>query len=159
MGMIQNKILICLVSLFLLAGCDKARIFEQNQNVGGAWAWEDARQFQVHIPDTAAVYNMFVNLRHDEQYRYSNCWLDVKTVIPAGDTTSSRIELKLAEADGRWLGECTGSLCFNRVMVGSYRTFPEKGTYTFIINQDMRDESLEHVWDVGIRIEKIQSAP
>jgi gliding motility-associated lipoprotein GldH len=32
--------------------------------------------------------------------------------------------------------------------------FPVKGTYTFVIEQNMRDNPLREVNDVGIRVEK-----
>lgn len=149
------------LGLLLLAGvsaCQENRVFEQNQVVGPEWAWGEARRFDVNIRDTASLYNLFINARHTERYAYANCWLSIQTIGPLGDTLRSRVELRLAEADGTWRGECNTAMCLQRELIGPGQRFPRPGTYTFLLEQDMRENPLPGMQDIGIRLEKLGSA-
>ena len=147
------------MAVLVLASCEPNRIFEQNQSVGKEWAWDDARRFEVDIRDTVSLYHLFVNVRHTERYGYANCWLLINTIGPAGDTLRSRIEIKLAEPDGTWLGECNTSMCMQRELIGADQRFPLKGRYIFELEQDMRQNPLPGITDVGIRLEKLAPVP
>ena len=67
---------------------------------------------------------------------------------------TTRFEIKLADLDGEWLGKGSGNLYSYQVSALTNFKFPEKGTYTFSIEQNMRDNPLHEVNDVGLRVEK-----
>ncbi len=141
-----------------LTACQENRIFEQNKAVGPEWAWGETRRFEVNIRDTVSLYNLFINARHTERYPYANCWLNIQTIGPQGDTLRSRVELRLAEADGSWIGECNTAMCLQRELIGPGQRFPRTGTYTFELEQDMRENPLTGMQDIGIRLEKLGSS-
>jgi gliding motility-associated lipoprotein GldH len=136
-------------------GCDTARVYERFEPVGTAWAWDEPVRFEVDVADTAARYNLYVLLRHEDRYGYLNCWLRVRTVTPSGDTGTVRLDIPLAEPDGTWLGQCAVDLCTHRELIGDRRRFPEPGRYVFELEQDMRDNPLEGLRDAGIRVERL----
>jgi gliding motility-associated lipoprotein GldH len=158
--LLNSRLAQVVLGLLLLAGtsgCQENRVFEQNQAVGPEWAWGEIRRFEVNIRDTASLYNLFINARHTEQYAYSNCWLSIQTIGPGGDTLNARVELRLAEADGTWRGECNTAMCLQRELIGPGQRFPQPGTYTFLLEQDMRENPLTGLQDIGIRLEKLGS--
>jgi gliding motility-associated lipoprotein GldH len=68
----------------------------------------------------------------------------------------TRYEVKLANPDGQWLGQGSGNLYSYQVPILTDYKFPEKGTYSFEIEQNMRDNPLREVTDVGMRVERAQ---
>lgn len=75
--------------------------------------------------------------------------------MPDGKIERDTIECQLADAQGRWLGKSgSGSLWDNQVLFNRRTRFPKPGKYVFRFEQAMRDEKLENIMEVGLRIEK-----
>lgn len=69
-------------------------------------------------------------------------------------TSVTRYEVKLAGKDGEWFGKGSGNLYSYQVPFKTNIKFPAKGNYHFEIEQNMRDNPLHEVSDVGLRVEK-----
>ncbi len=146
-----------LVAVLALSSCDKTRVFEQNRQLKNyTWDYNDPQTFTVDIPDTGRHYNIYVNIRHSFQFEWRNAWVKITTTFPDGKSIESRVNLVLAEADGRWLGDCLGDNCDRQVSIQQNAIFPKAGKYTFTIAQDMRVNPLKAVKSIGLRIERAQ---
>ncbi len=140
-------------AVFLVA-CDENRIFEENKDIANqSWDYEDVIPFEASITDTNLRYNVYVNLRHTNQYANSNLWVLLYTTFPSGEKLERRVELPLASKEGKWYGNHSGSLVSHQILIQSNAVFPEIGTYRFEIEQNMRRNPLKEVLDVGIRVE------
>jgi len=64
-------------------------------------------------------------------------------------------ELPLADATGKWFGSGMDDIFFHRILIQHNAYFNEPGIYRFTFEQDMRDNPLSDVWNVGLRIEKV----
>jgi gliding motility-associated lipoprotein GldH len=60
----------------------------------------------------------------------------------------------LAEADGKWWGSGLGDIFSNQIKVMENVKFPRKGVYSFSVEQNMRDNPLLGIEDIGVRVEK-----
>lgn len=120
-----------------------------------AWHYHDKPRLMAHITDTGPPYNVYLNLRHTAEYRYSNIFLLVHRSGPGMPDTTERVELPLAEPDGRWLGRSTGSLYAHKYLFKENMHFADTGQYLFTIEQNMRENPLPGVADVGIRLEPV----
>ena len=148
-----------LVSLAFTAsitGCGKANtIVDKNNDVENHnWTYVNKFKYDVAIYDANVAYNIAINLRVTGDYKYSNMFILLTQVDPDKKSKTTRFELKLADKDGAWLGEGSGNLySFQQPVITGYK-FPAKGSYTFYIEQNMRDNPLREVSDVGLRVEK-----
>jgi gliding motility-associated lipoprotein GldH len=143
----------CLV--FFLASCDSKRFFEENKSLeNGVWMNTNSQVFTVNIADTLARYDLYLNVRNDGIYPYSNLYLFIHTTLPGGKTATDTVECQLSNPDGKWRGSGLGSLKFNRFLFQREMAFPRKGQYRFELEQAMRVKELKGIRDVGIRIEK-----
>ncbi len=97
---------------------------------------------------------MSINIRHRDIYDYTNLYIKIQTIHPTGETTSQVISLPLSDDEGKWLGKCSGDICFNRVYLMKKIMFQAKGKYMFNINQEMRQDHLKNILDIGLKIEK-----
>lgn len=151
----------CLV----MASCLPAKMdaYEKNQEIPGhQWSYQYKPDFEVTVKpeDTAYLYNIYVNVRHTDAYPYSNIWVLVNTQAP-GDSTrqSRRVELPLADASGKWLGSGLDDIYEHRIPIQERAILNKAGTYHFIFEQNMRQNPLPYVMNVGLRIEKAGPRP
>ena len=139
-----------------LAACEQNRIFEQNLPVDvNGWSYTDPKEYTIVIQETSILYNVFVNVRHADTYRYNNLWVILQTTMPDGSALSDKIQIALALPEGSWTGTCIDGICYHSVLIRSRVTFPQSGSYTLRLVQDMREEPLPGLLDVGIRIERL----
>lgn len=154
-----NPPFLLLLLFVLCAGCQfstRLNVFEQQTAIPHErWDMRFRPVFAVNITDTTALYDIYVTLRHTNDYRYSNLWLLITTTFPNGKSIQQRVELPLADATGKWFGSGMEDIFFHRILIQHNAYFNQPGTYRFTFEQDMRDNPLLHVLNVGLRIEKI----
>ena len=140
----------------LATGCtDKNAVIDQNVEVGNHnWSYLNKFRFDVKIDDEKMTYNLYMNLRLTAGYKYSNMFVLITQSGPDKKNEIKRYELKLANKDGEWLGKGSGNLYSYQLPFRTGYNFPAKGVYHFFIEQNMRDNPLKEVSDVGLRVER-----
>jgi gliding motility-associated lipoprotein GldH len=140
------------------SGCtDHNAVIDQNTAIADhSWSYANKITYTVKIDDEKAAYNLYMNLRVTADYKYSNLFVLISQTGPDKKKQIKRYELKLANKDGEWLGKGSGNLYSYQVSFLTNYKFAAKGIYTFSIEQNMRDNPLREVSDVGLRVEKVQ---
>ncbi|MBU2904955.1 MULTISPECIES: gliding motility lipoprotein GldH [Arenibacter] len=148
--------------VIFMVSCDKQTIksdYSPTQN--GRWNKDSVVKFSFQELDTLQKYNMFINLRNDGTYPYSNLFLIAELKFPNGDMVRDTLEYEMAKPDGQWLGTGYGSLKENKLWYKENVVFPSSGVYTLEISHAMRKNGqvdgiveLEGITDVGYLIEK-----
>jgi len=147
-------ILLFSASLFV-SSCEQSRVFDKNIPLEKeGWFYGEAKLFEVEILDTAIAYNMYVNIRHTDEYPYNNIWLKLNTTLPDGTTQENKINVELSMLTGEWTGNCIDGICYTTVLVQHNFALQQKGKYVFSLEQDMRMNPIPYVLDVGIKVEK-----
>lgn len=130
-------------------------LIDQNTEISNHnWYYLNTVKTEVKIDDASVPYNIYFNLRHSADYRYSNIFVLVHQTAPNHQTKTTRYEFKLANPDGEWLGNGSGNLYSYRLPLLTNYRFPAKGIYSFTLEQNMRDNPLREVADVGLRVER-----
>lgn len=141
--------------LLCIGACEENRVYEKNISIEKyTWDSKVVPTFTVDIPDTSALYNIYVNVRHIDLYPFQNIWLQVDTQFPDGTHTNRRIEIILANDEGKWYGEGLGDIWDFRSLIQENAFFNTPGTYTFTLTQNMREDPLPGIMAVGLRVEK-----
>ena len=164
----RNNLVAGLVLLaFVFVSCDKNRVFDEYKSVPNQWKKENAITFTFKAPDTINPYNLFINLRNNNDYKYNNLFLIASIKYPHGKVEIDTLEYKMAEANGEFLGTGFSDVKENKLCYKGYDkpfVFSENGEYQVSIQQAMREsgkvrgvENLEGITDVGFRIEQPQS--
>ena len=140
-----------------MQACGNLELFEKHTAIpNSAWGSDFKPEFEFEIKDTNQVYQILVVLRHTEKYRYNNIFLNLGIQGPGDDSVHVvRRELQLANNE-QWLGEGMNDIYEHRIPVGMLGDTKvlKAGTYRFQLAQIMREDPLEHVLDVGLRVEK-----
>jgi gliding motility-associated lipoprotein GldH len=147
-------ILQLIVVVFLFASCTSNNLVDTNEEVAeNNWTYAKAAKATLEIKDINKSYNFYFKLRHTSAYRYSNIYVMVR-IKGNGFNKSTRYEFKLATSTGEWLGKGSGDIYTNNFsLLNDYR-FAKAGKYNIEIEQNMRDNPLIGISDVGITISK-----
>lgn len=162
--MLRNNILLFfLIFSFILVSCDSNRVFDEYKPVSNSWHKDAIISFKVNPPDSTKNYNLFVNLRNTNAYKYNNLFLIVEMVFPHGKTTKDTLEYRMADPSGKLLGTGLTDVKENKLWYkgsDSKFVFEEIGEYTVNIQHAMRENGkvngvveLEGITDIGFRIE------
>lgn len=144
-----------IVLVLIFSSCDKKRVFEDYYTTDNSvWHSDSIAEFQFDIQNTNENYNVLINVRNLESYSYSNLWFFVDIVAPDLTVLRDTVECQLALPNGKWVGKGTGGVYHSQFSYRLHVTFPEKGIYSVLLQQAMRDENLKGISDVGLRIEK-----
>jgi len=139
----------------LLTSCGKKYLYDDVHTLpADGWNKNQKERFIFNVPDTTCTFLFYLDLRNEIDYRYSNLYVFMETQFPNGNITRDTLECILAEPSGKWTGRGYGRLKENMILLNPTIKFPLKGSYTIDIEQAMRDEILEGITDVGIRIER-----
>ncbi|MDF2190754.1 gliding motility lipoprotein GldH [Paraflavitalea sp. CAU 1676] len=143
--------------MLLIASCATVDVFEKNVAIPNhAWSSQFTPEINFDITDTVSLYNIFVVVRHTDAYRYKNIWMNLTIQQPDSTSRTEKLELQLATDSKGWLGTGMDDIYEHRIAVTSLqRPVPlKRGTYRFKLTNVMREDPLEHVMNVGIRVEK-----
>lgn len=156
--MLKNhlKVVYSFALLLVLVGCGNKAVYEEFVTIDKeGWKKFEPVVFEVEDPDTANAYDLFVHIRNNNNYPYSNLYLFNTVEFPDGYTITDTLNYLLAQPDGKWVGKGAGAIKSNKF---SFRAnslvFPEKGIYKFTFWQAMRQDNLEGIEDIGMSIEK-----
>jgi gliding motility-associated lipoprotein GldH len=146
----------CALYLF---SCTTIDLYEKTATIPGqSWKSSFKPSFDFTIKDTSSSYQLFITLRHRDRYNYNNIYINLTTRQPGGDSTQTeRFDLKLGSDETGWLGSGMDDIYEHRIPLtptGTAFYFKKPGEYNFTIEQIMREDPLEDVMNVGLRIEK-----
>ena len=149
------KFIYFVILTVLLASCGRSTLYDESVVIPDAkWDNQNIPYYDVMVDDTLSNYAFLLNIRHLENYHYSNLYVFLHTEFPNGNVTHDTIECVMAMPDGRWMGKGSGTMRSVRVMLNPSLRFPLKGVYRFEIEQAMREPVLKGITDIGICFEK-----
>jgi gliding motility-associated lipoprotein GldH len=141
----------------IFVSCIKINLFEKQAVIPSQqWFYNDVPEFSFHINDTTSLYNVYIVLRHTDLYQYNNIWLRVGLKTPKDSIHFQNINVILGTDSKGWQGTGMDDIFEVRKNISAAPfTFKTAGDYTFSVAQIMRENPLNYILNVGIRIEKV----
>lgn len=152
---IPGRKYIYLIPFLLLTytSCQQSSVYEGYKDINNEeWRRSEVIEFETTIPDSGR-YMVSVFLRHTTDYEMANLWCFVSTRSSAAQELKDTLNIKVAEPDGRWLGDGNTVKNIRQTLHRNPVTLA-KGTVTFRVEQGMRVESLKGVKNIGLEIVK-----
>lgn len=161
---IKNSFFAVLCTAFCLVSCDSRRVFDEYKSVNSSgWELDNAVNFSFTVDDTLARRNLFINLRNNNDYQFSNLFLITKMHFPDKQQIVDTLEYEMADVSGKFLGQGFSEIKENKLFYKEGIRFPKLGEYSVSIKQAMRKNgtiegisALAGITDVGFRIEKTE---
>ncbi|MGB3142506.1 MAG: gliding motility lipoprotein GldH [Maribacter sp.] len=158
----MRSIFSAMMAFFLMISCDTNIIKSEYKSLdNGVWNKDEVLQFSLTELDTVQKHDVFINVRNEDTFPFSNLFLIAAMTTPEGEVFKDTLEYTMAEPDGTWLGKGNGSIKENKLWYKENIVFPTPGVYTIEISHAMRKNGnvsgivgLEGITDVGVEVTK-----
>ncbi len=120
------------------------------------WLKSDTLIFTPQLENIEAHYNIYLWVRHSKDYTNSNLWLKVISVPNMTTDSTYLVDIPIADKTGKWLGECSTSLCTQRILLNENFQFTDLGAFKVEVLHYMRTDDLQEVKNVGLEFEMVQ---
>tara|TARA_A100000164_G_scaffold15372_1_gene12803 strand:- start:741 stop:1157 length:417 start_codon:yes stop_codon:yes gene_type:complete len=135
--------------------------FLKYNSVNGVWHKDALQEFSFELNETNE-YNTFVNLRINEEYKFSNIFLITTLKDSLNILSKDTLQFKLADKSGKFVGKKRINLVDNNLLHKKQLKLEGNKKYFLSIEHAMRVinkvgglENLQGVTDIGYKIEKI----
>jgi len=136
-------------------------VHDEYKTISNGWKKGDTVTFSFKAPDTINSYSLFLNIRNNNEYEFSNLFLIVGLTPPEGNKTIDTLEFEMTTPRGEWLGTGFSEIKENKLWFKEQFKFTENGDYSVSIEHAIRKNGntrgiteLKGITDVGFRIEK-----
>lgn len=158
----MTRLVYLFVVVIMTMSCSDVAVVSEYKSLSGAvWNKDDVKEFTFSNLDSLQSYDVFINVRNDHNFPYSNLFLIAALHTPEGEVVQDTLEYAMALPDGTWLGKGSGSIKENKLWYKENIVFSNSGVYTLEISHAMRKNGnvsgivgLEGITDVGIEITK-----
>ena len=161
---VKNRIkefVILLVISLSYTKCEQEKGYSAYQSIGEEGLGTSPIIFEIpeNVLDTLRK-NIFLRLRNNNNYQYSNIFLIVSLTAGEEQITNDTLEYLMASPDGKWLGEGFSEVKESKLWWKESVIFPEERPIKINISQAVRNnnvksgvENLKGIVSVGISIE------
>ena len=151
----------CVGLLGVLASCDPNRVFEKNTDFENySWDVQQKPAFTFAIEDTAALYDVYFNVRHAASYGFYNLYVKHTLTGPAGPVGRPQLHhmLLMDPKTGEPKGDGSGDIYDLQLLALPKQRFAKAGNYTLTLEQYMRLAQLPDLMAMGVRVAKHDAA-
>jgi len=159
----MRKLFIIISISLSIISCNDTTVFSTYKPISKSqWHKDSIISFTFKPVDTLSKNNVYINLRNNNDYQYSNLFLIVGIDFPDNKSVVDTLEYEMTNAEGKFLGDGFTDLKENKLEFKTNVAFPKTGDYTISVQHAMRKNGdtngivlLEGITDVGLQIEKI----
>lgn len=127
------------------------------------WKTEQPVAFRFSITDTVSRNNLFINIRNNNTYAFSNLYIITHLDFPDGRKVVDTLQYAMTDSEGNFLGSGFSEIKENKLFYKEQKVFPVSGVYSVSIWQAMRKngeieqiKELKGISDIGLSIEKTE---
>lgn len=160
----MRNFLVLIITIATLISCDNNHVLDDYKTLPKVWKKGDSISFAFKSPDTLKTYDVFLNLRNNNDYEFSNLFLIVGLKTPSNNKTIDTLEYQMTAPNGEWLGSGFSEIKENKLWYKDAIQFKEDGNYTLTIEHAIRKngningvEQLKGITEIGYRLEEHKS--
>lgn len=162
-SMVFGRIFLAFIVITYMTSCSSDTIYNQYVSIeNGQWHKDSIINFKINSIDTISKNNLYVTLRNNKDYEFSNLFLIVGIRFPNNYQVVDTLEYEMTSSEGRFLGTGITDIKENKLEYKTNVTFTLMGEYDVSVQQAMRKtrdieglKTLNGITDVGLQIEKL----
>lgn len=144
---------VCFLLCLVAASCQRSTLLNKSYDTPQpTWAYHEPICFDLTVQDTTLPYDVMFTLKHTQDFAWMNSFFFITTVFPDMNTTIDTLECVLSTPDGKWLGSRLGKYRSIGFLYKQHIRFPIPGQYRFEVRHAMRNDSLQNISAVGLKI-------
>ena len=154
------KFKIYILFSLVICSCESNVEFLKYNSVNGVWHKDSVQEFSFELNETNE-YNTFVNLRINEEYKFSNIFLITTLKDSLKILSKDTLNFKLVDKSGKFLGKKRVNIIENSLIHNENFKLEKNKKYSVSIEHAMRIinkvsglENLSGIIDLGYKIEK-----
>ncbi len=149
----RNLIFVTILSL-LFIGCnsDDVVFTELYEIPNGQWPYSDVYAYTFEVTDTSEMYRLLLYLDFSTDYNWENLYTRISTTYPGDSARTNIVSLELASSTGSWYGDCNSRHCELNIPLQENVKFPMPGEYRIAFEQYMRQEVVEGIEAIGLKV-------
>jgi gliding motility-associated lipoprotein GldH len=144
--------------------CNDTTDFNQYKSIDTeGWKANEKMLFEFDVKDTILPKNLFINIRNNSEYEFSNLYVITELIFPNETVIIDTLQYEMADETGKFLGVGFTEIKENKLFYKEKKTFPVSGKYMFNVRHAMRKngainpiEFLKGIQDIGFSIEKVE---
>ena len=141
---------------FVVTGCSESTVFREHTKIPGyIWDKNNALEFNFVIRDTAAAYNITLDVRHATYYPDDNLLVMLSMISPSGEKAGIPITLPLKDKNGEFNGKGAGDIWDKSIEIFNSMKFPLPGNYKFIIENNQPEPKTVAIMEMGLVVKKV----
>lgn len=147
---------------FLLTSCSDSDLVNPYEFSNG-WKNGEVVQFDFKGTEIKKNQNLFLILRHNKNYSFSNIFLITEMKFENDSIKRDTLEYRLSEKNGKWLGKKRLSIVEHTLPFKKNLEILKDSTYSITITNSMRlinqvspIQNLENILDLGLLIESVE---
>ncbi|MGX7668825.1 gliding motility lipoprotein GldH family protein [Flavobacterium pedocola] len=153
----KAKAILFLSLLFVSVACDKSSVYSKLDTdfENNRWTTENVKTHEFTIEDASKTYNLNLKFSHVYGYPYESAPLLIKIVGPDGKEEQLPFNLKIKDANGKQLADCSGDFC-DLISPIKENVKLLKGKYTVTLSNALKGPYLPDVLGVGLEVEAVK---
>lgn len=152
------KVIFAIGILLILAGCDKSRVYEKDQDfINLSWTVKEIPVFEFEIKDTLQTYNIYYRVRNSSDYPFARIFIKYNLTDPSNKAVDSKLvsNYLFDQKTGIPLGSSAiGDRFDNQFLILAKQKFHQLGKHKVSFEQFMRTDTLKGIEAIGVRVEK-----
>ncbi|MDT8308362.1 MAG: hypothetical protein RQ866_02460 [Bacteroidales bacterium] len=142
---------------FLFTACDKGKVYQKRYKMDkNSWKRVNSELlFEVDIQDTAALYDIDLEIRHADFYPYEYIDIGFNIYYPGDEEHLTAPRIFLRDKDGAFKGKGSGEIWDFTYPIRREMSFPERGVYTIeVCNYTGSNFVLPGIMEIGLIVRK-----
>jgi len=137
-----------------MASCHEVEVMEKAANIPQhAWVKTQSAIVELDVKDSA-LYDLYILVRHSQKFSYSHLITQLSIQDTAGKPLGNMdLTLPLTKSDGNWSGINIDDLYDHRIKINN-PVFLKAGKLRFIFRQEMKENPLPFILNIGVAISK-----
>ncbi|MFT4093568.1 MAG: gliding motility lipoprotein GldH [Niabella sp.] len=137
-----------------VSSCKPVTVYEKLVDLPGQqWSKKQNAVVIFDVNDSAA-HQLYLIVRHTQQYPFNKMLVKLAVQDTAKHILSSmNISAPLTNSTGDWNGEKMDDILYNRIKIDP-PLFLKPGTYRFVLQQQMKEDLVPHILNVGIAMDR-----
>lgn len=154
--MTKKKAILTATALLFLSSCESGMVFDRYGHVSErGWSKQDAVELSVPPLREGGVYEVKIGVRSTDDYPYRNISIIVqRQTFPSKVVHSDTVECKLTDDKGMRIG--SGFINYQNSYDVALDHYKAGDSIHIVLKQNMRNEQVEGITDVGVSLRKVE---
>ena len=127
----SKRLILILGILVAFVSCDSNSVFDQYISLKkNSWLLTDSLDFKVTINDTISRNNVYINIRNNREYQFSNLYLITRFDFPNGKKIVDTLQYEMTDKNGKFLGKGISEIKHSKLILKENIIFPISGQYS-----------------------------